>query len=122
MALLSFANGDGRDARRADSALYPRQAPLSNSAPVQVYLHVYVTEVLMGQVTLYVDAETENRIREAARVAGVSQSRWLADLIREKTSTEWPPSIVALAGAWADMPTAEQLREGLGEDTPREAI
>jgi hypothetical protein len=85
-------------------------------------LHVYVTEVLMGQVTLYVDAETENRIREAARVAGVSQSRWLADLIREKTSTEWPPSIVALAGAWADMPTAEQLREGLGEDAPREAI
>jgi hypothetical protein len=79
-------------------------------------------EVLMGQVTLYLDAETENRMREAARVAGVSQSRWLAELIREKTSTEWPPSIVALAGAWIDMPTAEELRQALGEEIPREAI
>jgi hypothetical protein len=61
-------------------------------------------------------------MREAAKGAGVSQSRWLAELIREKTSVEWPSSVAALAGAWADFPTAEEMRQGLGEDVPRETI
>lgn len=74
----------------------------------------------MGQVTLYLDAETEVRMKEAAKAAGVSQSRWLADLIRERTANEWPKSVIALAGAWADMPTAEELRKNVGEDVPRE--
>lgn len=74
----------------------------------------------MGQVTLYLDSETEARMKEAAKVAGVSQSRWLAELIRERTANEWPPAVAALAGAWADMPTAEELRQDTGEDVPRE--
>jgi hypothetical protein len=74
----------------------------------------------MGQVTLYLDTETEARMREAAKAAGISQSRWLADLIRERTANEWPQSVVDLAGAWADMPTAEELRQSQGEDAPRE--
>ena len=61
-------------------------------------------------------------MKEAATAAGVSQSRWLADLIREKTAKEWPPSVAALAGAWSDMPTAEELRQDFGEDAPREPI
>jgi len=74
----------------------------------------------MGQVTLYLDMETEARMKEAASAAGVSQSRWLADLIRERTANKWPESVVSLAGAWADMPTAEDLRQSSGEDVPRE--
>jgi hypothetical protein len=74
----------------------------------------------MGQVTLYLDTETEARMKEAAQAAGVSQSRWLAELIRERTANEWPPSVAALAGAWADMPTVEELRQSPGEDVPRE--
>lgn len=61
-------------------------------------------------------------MREAAKTAGISQSRWLADLIRERTANEWPPSMAALAGAWADMPTAEELRQRQGEDVPRESF
>ena len=61
-------------------------------------------------------------MKEAANAAGVSQSRWLAELIRDKTATEWPPSVASLAGSWADMPTAEELRQSLGEDVPREPI
>lgn len=76
----------------------------------------------MGQVTLYLDSDTEARMKEAATAAGVSQSRWLADLIREKTAKEWPPSVAALAGAWSDMPTAGELRQDFGEDVPREPI
>lgn len=77
-------------------------------------------EYPMGQVTLYLDMETEARMKEAASAAGVSQSRWLADLIRERTVNEWPKSVAALAGAWADMPTAEDLRQCSSEDVPRE--
>jgi hypothetical protein len=74
----------------------------------------------MGQVTLYLDSETEARLKEAAKAAGLSQSRWVATLIQEKTATEWPVSIARLAGAWADLPTAEELRAGEPEDVPRE--
>lgn len=76
----------------------------------------------MGQVTLYLDAETETRMKDASKAAGVSQSRWVADLIRERTATQWPESVVRLAGAWADFPTAEEIRAGLGEDVPREPL
>jgi hypothetical protein len=76
----------------------------------------------MGQVTLYIDNETEEKLKAAAKAAGVSQSRWVADLIREKTATEWPASVVQLAGAWAedDFPSLEEIRKGLPPDLPRE--
>ena len=76
----------------------------------------------MGQVTLYLDPETVERMKVAAKAAGVSQSRWVAELIRDKTATEWPASIARLAGAWSDLPSLEELREGLPEDIPREPL
>lgn len=78
----------------------------------------------MGQVTLYLDPETESKMKAAAKSAGVSQSRWVAELIREKTATEWPNSIVKLAGAWSDddFPSLEEIRAGMGEDAPRESL
>lgn len=76
----------------------------------------------MGQVTLYLDTETEAKMKTAAKAAGISHSRWVAALIREKTATEWPESIARLAGAWADFPTAEEIRAGLGEDVLREPL
>lgn len=76
----------------------------------------------MAQLTLYLDADTETKLREAAKSAGVSQSQWVARLIREKTSSQWPESVCQLAGAWADFPTAEELRRDEVEDLPREPI
>lgn len=76
----------------------------------------------MGQVTLYLDPETEERMKVAAKAAGLSQSRWVAEVIREKTATEWPASIASLAGAWEDFPSLEELREGLPEDLPRASL
>lgn len=74
----------------------------------------------MAQVTVYFDAETAARMRKAAKAAGVSQSRWLAALVRRRTATEWPESVRRLAGAWSDAPTAEDLRKRQGKDAPRE--
>ena len=55
----------------------------------------------MGQVTIYLDDEHEHRLRRAAQSAGMPVSRWVANLVEEKTRNEWPESIRAMAGAWA---------------------
>jgi len=76
----------------------------------------------MGQVTLYVDAETEQRMKTAAKAAGLSTSKWVTQLIVEKINNEWPEDVKNLAGAWPDFPNAEQLRSGEISDTPRETL
>jgi hypothetical protein len=58
----------------------------------------------MPQVTLYIDEETDAKARAAAEAAGVSYSRWVADLIRSRTRDEWPDSIRRLAGSVPDFP------------------
>src|SRR5947209_20296596 len=80
-------------------------------------LYAY-NESTMGRITLYLDAETEARVKAAAKAAGVSQSRWAADLIRERTRTEWPAWVVELAGSWPDLPSVEEIREGLPQAAP----
>jgi hypothetical protein len=76
----------------------------------------------MSQLTLYLDVETAARLKDAAASAGMSQSQWVARLIRERTNQEWPQSVKALAGAWPDMPTAEEIRAAAGTDSEREAL
>lgn len=89
-----------------------------------MYVDVYLAYngSTMGQVTLYLDTETETRVKAAAKAAGLSQSRWVAELIREKTRTEWPSWVVELVGSWPDLPSLEEIREGLPEDQPREPL
>lgn len=76
----------------------------------------------MAQVTIYMDDDTVARMRAAAEQAGLSMSAWLARLVRERTRTEWPAEVAALAGAWADVPDAEELRTGSASDFPREEL
>ena len=76
----------------------------------------------MAQVTLYMDDETMARMRAAAEAAGLSMSAWLAQLVKERTRTEWPREVAALAGAWRDLPGAEELREAQPEDATRETL
>ena len=76
----------------------------------------------MAQVTLYLDDETADRMEAAAKAAGVSRSRWLAEVVRARLATEWPEDVRTLAGAWREAPTAEELRTGAGADVPREAL
>ncbi len=76
----------------------------------------------MPQVTLYLDDETQARMKAAAKAAGVSQSRWLAEVVRLKTASEWPAEVVELAGTWRDAPTAEALRRSKARDVRRERL
>ncbi|BCU08097.1 CopG family transcriptional regulator [Allochromatium tepidum] len=74
----------------------------------------------MGQVTIYLDDETESRLKASAGSRGVPVSRWIAELVRERTATEWPEEVRRPAGAWPDFPDAEALRGGQGADLRRE--
>ena len=76
----------------------------------------------MAQVTIYLDEETAARLRAAVASSGLSTSAWIARLVRERTSTEWPAEVAALACAWSNFPSLEELRESEAEDVPREPL
>ena len=76
----------------------------------------------MGQVTIYLEDEIENKMVEAAQSSHLSKSKWIAQLIQEKVDSQWPLSVREASGAWDDFPSAEELRENIGEDTKRESL
>ena len=76
----------------------------------------------MGQVTIYLEDEIENKMVEAAQSAHLSKSKWIAKLIEEKVDSEWPLSVKEAAGTWDDFPSAEELRDNVGKDAQREKL
>ena len=76
----------------------------------------------MGQVTIYLEDEIEEKMSQAAKSEHVSKSKWVASLIKAKVASEWPGSITQLAGAWKDLSLAAEDRASLGEDIEREAL
>jgi hypothetical protein len=73
----------------------------------------------MAQITLYIDDATQKRLREVEAQRKISQSQFVAELIRNATVSEWPPEVLALAGSVPDFPLAEELRAGLPPGVPR---
>jgi len=76
----------------------------------------------MGQVTIYLEDEIETKMRAAAKSRHLSQSKWISLLIKEKLTDAWPESVTMLAGAWKDLPTAEEIRNTSGYDAAREEL
>jgi hypothetical protein len=64
----------------------------------------------MGQITIYLDDETSALVKAGVKASGVSQSQWIAEAVRQRARGEWPASVRALAGAWPDFPTTEEIR------------
>lgn len=73
----------------------------------------------MGQITIDLDDDTEAKARAAAAAKGVSLSKWVAERIERGARAEWPAYVRELEGAWADLPSAEQLRKRQGRDVRR---
>jgi hypothetical protein len=114
--------GSGWDGDDASSGRLIKHLPLHHyeTLRIHVYLHLYVTgATMMGQVTIYLDDETEKRARDAAESNGVSVSKWIAERIQKDARTEWPTSVRELAGAWPDLPSAEQIRRHSTKDLKR---
>ena len=76
----------------------------------------------MGQITIYLDNETEKRMLMVVKKSRLSKSKWIAKLIKEKTNSMWPETVVGMAGTWKDFPEAEALRKDLGRDAQRESL
>jgi hypothetical protein len=76
----------------------------------------------MGQVTIYIDEITEKKMAAMVEESGITKSKWITRLIREKTATTWPEQVKKLAGAWDDFPTGEAIRDSEGVDARREPV
>ena len=76
----------------------------------------------MGQITIYLDEQTEKTARAAAESDGVSLSKWIARRIEKNARAEWPLSVRELAGAWPDLPSVEQIRRHLTKDVTRRRL
>lgn len=74
----------------------------------------------MGQVTIYLEKQVEEKMAAAAKSAHLSKSKWVARVIEEKITNEWPTSVADLAGAWKDFPSLEEIRDSSGVDGTRE--
>jgi len=77
----------------------------------------------MGQVTIYLENEIENKMKHAAKSSQISVSKWIANIIQEKISTEWPQNVVNLAGSWKDeFPSLQEIRSTEVIDSNRETL
>ncbi len=77
----------------------------------------------MGQVTIYLGNDTENKLKKAAKSSHLSVSKWVAGIIEEKITTEWPQDVIKLAGSWKDdFPSIEEIRSSADHDYPREEL
>ena len=76
----------------------------------------------MGQVTIYLDNETEKQAREAAQARGMSLSKWVAEKVQRGARAKWPVAVRELAGKWTDLASAEEIRERAGGDIAREML
>jgi hypothetical protein len=78
----------------------------------------------MGQITVYLDARTETLVRKYVKNSGEPASKWIAEAIRRRVATEWPPEILKMFGSWKPdaVPDARLLRDGYGLDARRESL
>ncbi len=76
----------------------------------------------MAQVTIYLDTETEGKMKAYTKDKNISQSQWVASLIRERLQSEWPDHVAALSGAWKDFPSLEEIRAEITPDIARETM
>lgn len=76
----------------------------------------------MGQVTIYLEEEIEQKMIANAKAMKLSKSKWIANVIREKLTDEWPATVRALPGSWSDFPSIEELRDMEQADAGREEL
>jgi hypothetical protein len=78
----------------------------------------------MGQITIYLDDETEKLVRRHAQGSGEPASKWIAEAVRKRARAEWPADILSLFGSWndEDFPDVTELRKGCGADAGREEL
>ena len=76
----------------------------------------------MGQLTIYLDNNSEKILRRRAKEKKLSVSKYVSILVWEKSVSEWPEELIGSAGTWHDYPRVAELRADYGEDIPRDKL
>jgi metal-responsive CopG/Arc/MetJ family transcriptional regulator len=64
----------------------------------------------MAQITIYIDNNLEEKIKEVAKSTGQSISKYISNAIEQKLNNSWNEDIKNLSGSWSDFPTLEEIR------------
>jgi hypothetical protein len=74
----------------------------------------------MPQLQFYVPDEVAEKIRQEARAANMSVSRYLASLVKRAVASDWPADFIEeVVGGWTGEPLQRPLQ---GEFEPREKL
>jgi hypothetical protein len=95
---------------------------LTHKHKAHILAHIREEEGIMSQVTIYLDEQTDKKLRQAVEKSGLSKSQWISRLIKEKTTTEWPEAVRGMVGEWQDVPEQEEIRQSNTKDLPREEL
>jgi len=76
----------------------------------------------MAQLTIYLPNDLEKQARKAAKARKMPVSRWVAEQVKVSLAKGLPQSWIDAAGAFPDFPSIEEIRQGYGEDAPRESF
>jgi hypothetical protein len=76
----------------------------------------------MARITVYLEDDTAEKLRSLAESSEVSVSSLVANLIRNKLACDWPENIARLAGAWKNLPSLDEIRQGQPKDARRESL
>ncbi|MDR1803502.1 MAG: hypothetical protein LBQ94_07835, partial [Treponema sp.] len=76
----------------------------------------------MAQLSLYLDNEIYGKVRTAAHSSGISTSKYVAALIQDHFTHEWPKGYSELFGSVLDDTFFPNGAEKILDDTPREPL
>jgi len=78
----------------------------------------------MGQITIYLDDDTERLVKRHVKGSKESVSKWIAEAVRRRALAEWPADLLALFGSWKDddFPDPAELRSNPAADALREEL
>ncbi|WP_213999437.1 CopG family transcriptional regulator [Arsukibacterium sp.] len=76
----------------------------------------------MTRITIKLDDELIQQLKQAAAEAKMTQNQWLASLIQQRLANTFPQAVCDMAGSWHEFPQQEELRAGFGEDITRESL
>ena len=66
----------------------------------------------MARITIHLDDKLLAQVHRVAKAEGISPNQLIAEAIRRlRAKAEWPTSVRALAGAWPDFPTLDEIRK-----------
>jgi len=76
----------------------------------------------MAQVSLYLDKEIFGKVETAAQLSGESISKYVATIIQDHFTHEWPPDYAELFGSVSDDTFFTDGAERILEETSRESL